>query len=56
MPPSTITNFFGFGFLEILNFGKENPGVADDDPAGFQDQRHVQSFETLNDRSGIVVR
>ncbi len=47
MPPSTMTNFFVVGLLDVLHFGQENAGVADDDPARLEDQRHVQPFQAL---------
>ena len=38
MPPSTMTNFFVVGLLDVEHFGEQDAGVADDHPARLEDQ------------------
>ena len=48
--------FLGVGFFDVLDFGKQDAGVADDDPARLKNQRDVETLQPLDDRLGIFFR
>ena len=39
--------FLVVGFFEVQDFGEQDAGVADDDPARLQDQRDIETLQTL---------
>ena len=47
--------FFRVGFFDVLHFGQQNSGVADDHPARLENQRDVQPFQPFDDRLGVVI-